>query len=79
MPSKKTLAKPINVLVTVDDQHRDDVEALARRCKLAGMNVAEVFPLGGVIAGEIASAALGKLRAVEGIVSVEEEPQFKAV
>jgi hypothetical protein len=69
----------MNVLVTVDDQHRDQVEAIARQAKLAGMNVADVFPLGGVIAGEIAPADLDKLGAIEGIASVEEEPQFRTV
>ena len=51
MASKENPAKPtLNVLVTVDDRHRDGLEAMARRLKSAGMNVAEVFPLGGVIA-----------------------------
>ena len=80
MPSKKGAARlTLNVLVTVEDQHRDEMEILARRLKSAGMDIAEMFPLGGVIAGAIASSDLGKIRAVEGIASVEEEPQFRAV
>lgn len=79
MSLKKNLDKPMNVLITVDDQHRGKVEAVARQCTSAGMNVAEVLPLGGIIAGEIASADLGKLQAVEGIASIEEDPQFRAI
>ena len=69
----------VNVLVTVDEQHRDELKSVARRLKRAGMTVADLFPLGGVIAGEVASANLGKLHRIEGIVSVEEEPRFSAV
>ena len=68
----------MNVLVTVDERHRDELGAVAQRLKAAGMSVANLFPLGGVIAGEVASGNLGKLQPVEGIATVEEEPQFSA-
>ena len=69
---------PVNVLVTVDERHRDELQAVAGRLTTAGMSVAEVFPLGGVIAGAVASNDLGKLQKVEGIASVEAEPRFSA-
>jgi hypothetical protein len=66
----------VGVLVTVDDDHRDRLGEMAERLQSAGLNVAETFPLGGVIAGEAAPRDLAKLRAIEGIASVEEEPSF---
>ncbi|WP_207481921.1 hypothetical protein [Arenibaculum pallidiluteum] len=80
MSSKSGQAEPpLNVLITVEDQFCDQIETVARNLKSAGMTVAEVFPLSRVIAGEVATENLGKVRAVEGIASVEEETTFRAV
>ena len=68
----------LNVLVTLDERHRDQLDAVAGQLELAGMNVSDKFALGGVIAGEVAAANLAKVRAVEGIKKVEEEPIFHA-
>jgi len=80
MPSKMDPEKHgTNVLVTVDEGCRGELKVIARRLEAAGMNVAETFPLGGVIAGEVASANLDQIRAVKGVASVEKEPRFDAL
>lgn len=68
----------MNILVTVDDAHRDELEQIARKLKSAGMDVADIFSLGGVIAGEAAPADLPKIRSLAGVETVEEEPSFHA-
>jgi hypothetical protein len=69
---------PVNVLVSVDEQHRDRLKQVAQRLQQMGMRIAETFPLGGTIAGAVAASDMGKLRAVAGVASVEEEPTFQA-
>jgi hypothetical protein len=74
---KRSAEVAINVLVTVDERHRGELESVARQLEAAGMSVADMFSLGGVIAGTVTAADLEKLQSVEGILSVEEEPEFK--
>ena len=60
MPARSKKAAPgagVNVLVTVTDAHRDKLDAVADRLVSAGMAVAEKFPLGGVIAGEVSAVS----------------------
>jgi uncharacterized protein (DUF302 family) len=78
MPKKKKSITPsgISVLVNVHDSHRDKLKTIAQKLRSAGMKVADVFPLAGTIAGEIASADFSKLRDVEGVASVEEDTTF---
>ena len=76
--TRKSTQPTMNVMVTVDENHRDRLDAVAERLKSAGLNVAEKFTLGGIIVGEVASADLAKLRAVEGIKAVEQEPTYHA-
>lgn len=79
MSFAKKLAKPtLNVMVTVDERHRDQLEAVAGLLESAGMRVADKFVLGGVIVGMVVRADLAKLHAVEGIKAIEEEPTFHA-
>ena len=76
MPSQR--APTMNVMVTVDEHHRDNLDAVASRLESAGMNVAGKLSLGGVIVGEVAHADLAKLRDIEGIKAVEPEPVYFA-
>jgi hypothetical protein len=69
---------PINILVSVDEQYRKELNNITQELKSAGMTVAEVFSGSGVIAGAAAGGVLGKLRSVQGVASVEEEPTFEA-
>jgi hypothetical protein len=79
MSSGKVASKDVNVLVTVADSHRAELDAVAESLSAAGMSVAQKFKLGGVIAGEVPRHRLGAIRKCEGVSSVEEEPHFKAV
>jgi hypothetical protein len=63
-------------MVTVDERHRGQLEAVAGQLESAGMSVADKFVLGGVIVGKVARGDLAKLHAVAGIKAIEEEPTF---
>lgn len=67
----------VNILVTVDEQHREKLNNVARELESAGMTVAEVYSVSGVIAGAAAGGDLGKLQSIQGVASVEEEPTFE--
>jgi hypothetical protein len=77
--SKSTGQPAVSVLVTVGQHHRDRLDAVASQLESFGMNVAEKFPLGGVIAGEVPRDKLATLRNLKEVATVEEEPTFKAV
>lgn len=68
----------INILVSVNEQRREELNSVARELESAGMKVAEIFPISGVISGAAAGGDLAKLRSVQGVSSVEEEPTFEA-
>ena len=68
----------VSILVSVEDKHRDQLESVVKQLRSAGMSVADVFPLSCTVAGQAASSDLGKLRQVEGVQAVEEEPTFRA-
>jgi hypothetical protein len=60
------------VIVTVDDAHRAELDAVAESLRRHGLHVEQVLADVGLIAGRLpADRALGELR-VEGVAAVEE-------
>ena len=70
---------PIDVLVTVEDRYRDTLTEVSRRLQSAGLTVEDLFELSGVIAGKAAREDLAKLKGIEGVAAVEQEPTFRPV
>ena len=69
---------PTDVLVTVEDHYREMLPEVSRRLQSAGLTEEARFELSGVIAGKAARGDLAKLREVEGVAAVEQEPTFRA-
>jgi hypothetical protein len=67
-----------NVLVTVHEQAHARLEDVAKALRKRGLKVVDVFPLGGVIAGEAKSEDLARLRDVGDVASVELDQSFTA-
>lgn len=67
-----------NVLVTVEEGAHPELEKVATTLRKRGLKVVDVFPLGGVIAGEAKSEDLARLRDVGGVASVELDQSFTA-
>ena len=59
------------VLVSIDDEHADDMAAIARRLGDAGMDVEHTMDLLGTVSGSIEPAKIDLVRAVEGVRHVE--------
>lgn len=67
-----------NVLVTVEERAHARLEEVAKALRKRGLKVVDVFPLGGVIAGEAKGEDLAQLRDVGGVASVELDQSFTA-
>ncbi|MDT5243948.1 MAG: hypothetical protein QOD36_1324 [Mycobacterium sp.] len=67
-----------DVLVTVDKAYRDMLPEVSRRLQTAGLTEEALYEISGVIAGKASPEDLSKLREVEGVAAVEQEPTFRA-
>lgn len=71
-------ANSMSVLVTVEDAYRAQLPEVSRRLKEAGLTEEARYEISGVIAGTAAVGDLTKLKDVEGVAAVEQEPTFGA-
>jgi hypothetical protein len=62
-----------NILVTVADASRHDIDAVAQRLTAAGMQVGRVLPSTGVISGSVADHLRPGLGLVDGVAAVESD------
>jgi hypothetical protein len=67
----------VNVLVNVDDSHRQDLTAVANTLEHLGLKIEEILALSGAVAGSVPSDRLELLRSVEGVLSVDEDAVFE--
>ena len=63
--------KPIEVIVTIDDNVLGDVESVADHLRRAGLEVTRILSSIGQIHGRTASKHLGKLRRVRGVLDAQ--------
>ena len=61
------------VSVTVGDDGRDHLDAVVQGLRAHGMDVEQVLGTVGIITGSASADALGALRGVEGVLSVDEQ------
>ena len=65
--------KTVSVLVVIADEEHRPITPLVNRMKAAGLSVTSVMDDLGIVRGHIESAKLAALRAVPGVVGVEQE------
>lgn len=65
-------AKMVEVTVTVDDGHKDDMPAVAGRLKAEGFVLGELLEGIGVMTGKAPATAVAALRGATGVSAVEE-------
>ena len=63
--------KPVAVVVSVDDEHLDDLSTVVDALRHAGLRVDSVLDAVGVVTGTVASAAVETLESVPGVAEVE--------
>ncbi len=66
-----------SLLVSVDDQHMDDLEAVVGRLRAAGMEVERTMAEVGTVTGSIDPSRLDALRRVEGVAEVEQAREYR--
>lgn len=76
MSGRKTYK--LSVLVTVEEPHREHLDAIERELRSAGLEVVDTSELGGIIAGDIEEGKLGTLAAVPGVANVEVDQSYTA-
>ena len=74
----RVVGAQINILVSLDVIPERGIERVEDALRSAGMRIEAKFPIAGTIAGIAAAKDLPRIRQIEGVVSVEEEPTFTA-
>jgi hypothetical protein len=69
-------SKQIDILVSVDDKHLDQIHSVSKRLRSKGMAVTEVLEISGVITGSAQPESLAALRNVPGVAAVEPDQHF---
>jgi hypothetical protein len=63
--------KNLHVIVSVDDDHLERLDAVVDGLRSAGMTVEATLPSLGAVAGCVSQMHLGDIRSVEGVEAVE--------
>jgi hypothetical protein len=61
----------MDVVISVDDEHTEQVVSVADELRAAGLEVAEVLPAIGVVTGSVEPSRLEQLETVTGVAAVE--------
>jgi len=67
------------IVVTVDDAYQGNIQIVANNLHAAGMQVEQVMPTIGIIAGAIAESELANLSAIVGVLKVEADEQMDGI
>lgn len=67
------MAKAKSIVVTVTDEKLKDIQSVADTLAEKGMKVEQVLAVTGVITGQCAPTKARALKAVEGVLSVEDD------
>jgi hypothetical protein len=71
--------QPQRIVVTIDDQHLPEIQAIASSLRMAGMRVENVLTMTGMITGEVSQIQINELRNVSGVVNVEPDQEMQAI
>lgn len=67
------------VIVTVDDAHIGNIQSVARSLSAAGLQVSNVMPTIGIIAGSVPASSIATLKALPGVLDVEADREMHAI
>ncbi|MBJ7295552.1 MAG: hypothetical protein JHC73_04340 [Dolichospermum sp.] len=71
--------QPQRIVVTIDDQHLPEIQAIASSLRMAGMRVDKVLSVTGIITGEVSQIRINELRDVSGVADVEPDEEMQAI
>jgi methylmalonyl-CoA mutase cobalamin-binding subunit len=64
-------------VVSVDDEHLDDLPAVIERLRAAGLEVERQMATSGVVTGTAPPSRAQALRAIEGVAEVEQSREYR--
>lgn len=67
------------VIVTIDDQHLESIQAIADALAGAGLRVSGVMPTVGIVSGSVVRTAIGTLKRIRGVADVELDQEMQAI
>jgi hypothetical protein len=67
------------IIITVDDQYLEEIQAVATALQSAGMRVEQVMPISGIITGEISPQQRQNLYNVPGVADIETDEEMRAI
>ena len=67
----------VNISVSVDDAHIDQIEQVAQCLQAAGMIIESTLPLVGIISGQVDGDRLATLHNCEGVQDIEMEQSYQ--
>jgi methylmalonyl-CoA mutase cobalamin-binding subunit len=69
--------KKAQVLVSVDDEHRSQLDKVVQRCREAGLEVDQALGEVGIITGSIPESSMSNLSGIKGVQSVERGQNYQ--
>ena len=63
--------RPVSVVVSVDDDHLDEIDKVVTELRRAGLRVDDVLDAVGMVTGTVAGSAVETLESVPGVAEVE--------
>ncbi|RTK97783.1 MAG: hypothetical protein EKK64_00850 [Neisseriaceae bacterium] len=67
-----------SIIVAVTDGFLPKINDLANSLRKEGMLIDRVFPILGVITGEVLSENIEKIKSIQGVLNVEDDLEMKA-
>jgi hypothetical protein len=67
------------IIVTIDEQHLADIQTVANNLQSLGMTVDNILSVSGIITGSASRSLIPSLKAVRGVLDVEEDKEMRAI
>jgi len=67
------------IIVTIDEQHLADIQTVANNLQFLGMTVDNILSVSGIITGSARRSLIPSLKAVPGVLDVEEDKEMRAI
>jgi hypothetical protein len=67
----------VNVTISVDNAHLEQISEITKRLQSAGMSVEQTLPTIGVISGSIDSEEVNRLYQIEGVQTIEPQQSYR--
>ncbi|KAB0239557.1 MAG: hypothetical protein ACKPKE_04295 [Microcystis panniformis] len=67
------------IIVTIDEQHLADIQIVANNLQSLGMTVDNILSVSGIVTGSSPGSLIPSLKAVQGVLDVEEDKEMWAI